>query len=142
MKAFAMLSIALLITSCIAMDNKSSDKDKNGLWDLTLKLGDDFDDPQTDAPATKKVVTEKVPRPVEVDKKVQVKEVIKPVIVEKKVLVHVDRPVPYPVKVVQKEYIKVPYPVFVKKPIYIERQSQENYRNRDYHYRQKQWGLC
>ncbi|XP_062549705.1 zinc finger protein 512B-like [Armigeres subalbatus] len=146
MKAFVMLSMALAIASCTAVDDPSSKKDKRGLWDLGYghdSLGfDDLHDNHHEVKhltttITKKVpvpypvevekhvpVHVKVPYPVEVEKKVPVyveKKV--PVYVEKKVPVHVDRPVPYPVEVkvpvVQKEYVEVPkpYAVHVEKPV-------------------------
>ncbi|EAT37462.1 AAEL010552-PA [Aedes aegypti] len=147
LQAFVVLSMALAIASCAAVDD-SSKKDKRGLWEEGHGSFD-FDDHHVDeheikhVTITKKVpvpypvevekhvpVEVKVPYPVEVEKKVPVyveKKV--PVYVEKKVPVHVDRPVPYPVEVkvpvVQKEYVEVPkpYAVHVEKhvPVYIQK---------------------
>ncbi|XP_062553047.1 uncharacterized protein LOC134218168 [Armigeres subalbatus] len=141
MKVFIVLSMAVAIASCAAVDS-SSKKDKRGLWDEGYEHGSfdlGLDDHHVDEHEVKHLTTTitknvpvpypvevekhvpvevKVPYPVEVEKKVPVvveKKV--PVYVEKKVPVHVDRPVPYPVEVkvpvVQKEYIEVPKPYAV-----------------------------
>lgn len=140
LQTFVVLSMALAIASCAAVDN-SSKQDKRGLFDETSgeydssDFSDELEEEEDDEPHgptfTKNVP---VPYPVEVEKKVPVyieKKV--PVYIKKKVRVNVDRPVPYPVEVkvpvIQKEYIEVPrpyavekkVPVYVKRPVYIDR---------------------
>ncbi|KAL9707698.1 hypothetical protein quinque_011216 [Culex quinquefasciatus] len=142
MKAFIVLSMALAIASCAAVDD-SSKKDKRGLWELDdhhhgFDRFNGFNDhhEQIVDYHHKEIITKNVavPYPVEVEKHVAVPvkvpypvEVVKkvpvvveknvPVYVEKKVAVHVDRPVPYPVEVkvpvVHKEYVEVPKPYAV-----------------------------
>ncbi|KAL9708364.1 hypothetical protein quinque_011882 [Culex quinquefasciatus] len=146
-EAFVVLSMALAIASCAAVEQEPSKKDKRGLWELADNhYGfDDYAHHHTKVHHhTKEIVTKHVdrpypvevikhvdrPYPVEVIKHVDrpypvevVKKVPYPVEVIKKVPVHVDRPVPYPVEVpypvVQKEFVEVPkpYAVHVEKPV-------------------------
>ncbi|XP_065094753.1 uncharacterized protein LOC135715365 [Ochlerotatus camptorhynchus] len=150
MKVFVVLSMALAIASCAAVDD-SSKKDKRGLWDEGYGGHESFDiggGHQEEAHQHITTVTKNVPVPfpvqvekhvpyevkvpyqVHVEKQVPVyveKKV--PIYVEKQVPVHVDRPVPYKVEVkvpvIQKEYVEVPQPytVHVEKhvPVYIDK---------------------